>query len=149
MARDDVVFRPAAPSDIPGLTALLTSEGLPSEDVRHAGQDYILAFCGGELVGSMGLEKRGDVALLRSLAVVPALRRRGLGGQLYDRILGQALASGAREAYVLTTTAERFFAARGFARVERSSVPEPLREAPEFRSLCPATAVCMRRMLTG
>ena len=147
MARDDVAFHPAEPADIPRLKALLASVGLPSGDVQHAEQDYILAFGGGELVGSVGLEKRGEVALLRSLAVVPASRRRGLGGQLYDRILAHALASGVREAYVLTTTAERFCAARGFERVERSSVPEALRTTAEFRSLCPTSAVCMRRSL--
>ena len=147
MARADVVFHPAEPADIPRLKALLASAGLPSEDVRHAEQDYILAFSGGELVGSVGLEKCGVVALLRSLAVVPAQRRRGLGGKLYDRILGRALACGARDAYVLTTTAERFFAVRGFERVERSSVPEALRLTAEFRSLCPTSAVCMRRSL--
>ena len=149
MNHDDVAFRPAEADDIPGLTALLAAAGLPSEDVRQGQQDYILAVRGGELVGSVGLEKRGDVALLRSLAVVPELRRRGLGGRLYDRILAHALASGVREAYVLTTTAERFCAARGFERVERSSVPEALRATPEFRSLCPASAACMRRSLTG
>ena len=149
MARDDVVFHPAEPADVPRLKALLASAGLPSEDVRHAEQDYLLAFRGGVLVGSVGLEKHGEFALLRSLAVVPELRRRGLGGRLYDRILAHALASGVREAYVLTTTAERFCAARGFERVERSSVPEALRATPEFRSLCPASAVCMRRSLTG
>ena len=118
---------PQKAADIPRLTALLTSVGLPSEDVRHGEQDYLLAFRGGVLVGSVGLEKHGKVALLRSLAVAPELRRHGLGGQLYDRILAQALASGAHEAYVLTTTAERFCAARGFARVDRSSVPEAIR----------------------
>ncbi len=147
MARNDVAFRPAEPSDLPALTALLVSAGLPSEDVGHPGQDYLLAFRDGALVGSVGLEKRGPLALLRSLAVVPELRRRGLGGQLYDRILAHALASGVREAYVLTTTAERFCAARGFERVERSRVPEALRMTAEFRSLCPASAVCMRRGL--
>jgi len=149
MARDDVVFHPAEPADIPRLKALLASAGLPSEDVRHAEQDYLLAFRGGVLVGSVGLERHGEVVLLRSLAVVPELRRHGLGGQLYDRILAQALASGAREAYVLTTTAERFCAARGFVRVERSSVAEAVRTTAEFRSLCPTSAVCMRRSLTG
>lgn len=147
MARDDVAFHPAEPADIPRLRALLASAGLPSEDVQHAEQEYILAFSGGELVGSVGLEKRADDTLLRSLAVVPAQRRHGLGGQLYERILARAVASGARDAYVLTTTAERFFASRGFERVERSSVPEALRMTAEFRSLCPTSAVCMRRSL--
>ena len=149
MACDDVVFHPAEAADIPRLKAMLASAGLPSEDVRHGEQDYLLAFRGGVLVGSVGLEKHRGVALLRSLAVLPELRRRGLGGQLYDRILAQAQASGAREAYVLTTTAERFCATRGFERVERASVPEAIQSTAEFRTLCPISAVCMRRALTG
>src|SRR5689334_23095836 len=120
MAHDDVAFRPAGPGDLPALTALLGAAGLPTADLGLPGQDYLLAFQGGALVGSVGLEKRGALGLLRSLAVVPEQRRRGLGGQLYDRIVAHAAASGVGEAYLLTTTAERFFAARGFERVERA-----------------------------
>ena len=76
MARDDIVFHPAEAADIPRLKAMLASAGLPSEDVRHGEQDYLLAFRGGVLVGSVGLEKHGDVALLRYQMTVQDIRLR-------------------------------------------------------------------------
>jgi amino-acid N-acetyltransferase len=45
---------------------------------------------------------------------------------------------------VLTTTAERFCAARGFERIDRGDVPGPIAATAEFRTLCPASAVCLR-----
>ena len=149
MALDGVSFRLSEPDDDVPLRALLTAAELPSQDVRYGRQEFILAHRGGALVGSAGLERHGDVALLRSLAVVGELRGRGLGAQLYERIIGLAKQRGIQTTYLLTTTAERFFAARGFEKVGRAGVPEALSATPEFRSLCPSTAVCMQGVLTA
>jgi amino-acid N-acetyltransferase len=142
-----ITFRQSEPRDIAALKTLLAAAGLPSQDVGDGHQEFIVACRGNDLVGSVGLEKYEDAALLRSFAVSAELRGLGLGSQLYDRIIAHANARGVKVAYVLTTTAERFCAARGFERVDRTSVPEALRDTPEFRSLCPASAVCMRRRL--
>jgi amino-acid N-acetyltransferase len=48
---------------------------------------------------------------------------------------------------LLTQTAERFFSQRGYSRIDRASVPAPVQEASEFRSLCPASATCMSKAL--
>ena len=139
MAHDDIVFRFCEASDLPELRALLTSFGLPSQDIRDGEQDYIIAVRARRIVGSVGIEKHGEAALLRSFAVIPELRGRGLGSKLYDRIVAHATLRNVQVAYVLTTTAERFCTARGFERIDRTSVPEALQ----------ATAVCMRRRLEG
>lgn len=141
----DVEFRFSTPADDEAIRALLASAGLPSEDVRTGDQDYLVAISRGRIVGSVGLEKHGEVGLLRSFAVVPELRGRGLGQRLHDRILEHCALRGVETAYVLTTTAERFCLERGFERVERGSVPEALRATAQFRALCPETAVCLRR----
>jgi len=52
-----------------------------------------------------------------------------------------------RELYLLTTTAERFFATRGYAGIERERVPDTVRASAEFSALCPASAVVMRKAL--
>ncbi len=49
--------------------------------------------------------------------------------------------------YLLTITAEGFFAKRGYHRVERDSAPSSVRETAEFKNLCPASAVCMVKYL--
>lgn len=140
-------LRAAEPADEAGIRSLLASAGLPSSDIALARQDFVLALQGGVLVGCAGLEVYGDAGLLRSYAVVPERRNGGLGAALHARVLALAASRGVRTAYLLTTTAERFFARAGFERIERAEVPAAVAASPEFRTLCPATAVCMRRLL--
>jgi amino-acid N-acetyltransferase len=139
----DVRIDDATPADLPAVRALLESLELPAEDVGAPNQSFLIARDGGDLAGCVGLERHGDAVLLRSLAVPAARQGRGLGRALHGRALGVARATGVREVYLLTTTAEGFFAREGYARVDRSAVPLPVRDSPEFRTLCPATAVCM------
>jgi len=49
--------------------------------------------------------------------------------------------------YLLTLTAENFFSARGYHKTDRKSAPPALQETTEFKSLCPQTAVCMKKHL--
>ena len=149
MPPPEIAFRPSSAEDLVAVRALLASAALPSEDVRDGEQEYIVAVHDGDLVGCVGLETHGDAGLLRSLVVLPELRCSGVGSALHDRIVAHARARGVRVAYLLTTTAERFFAARGFEHIDRATVPGALLATPEFRSRCPATAVCMRRSLDG
>jgi N-acetylglutamate synthase-like GNAT family acetyltransferase len=137
----------AREGDVPELRELLASAGLPVDDVSVELQEYVLARDGGALVGCVGLEVHGDLGLLRSFAVVPELRRQGLGTVLFEAIVARALLRGVRTAYVLTTTAERFCLAHGFERVERSAVPAAIAGTEQFGKLCPSTAACFRRSL--
>jgi N-acetylglutamate synthase-like GNAT family acetyltransferase/mannose-6-phosphate isomerase-like protein (cupin superfamily) len=144
---DAFEFRLAAREDEPALRSLLAAASLPVDDLSMDTQEYVLAFSGGALVGSVGLEQRVDSALLRSFAVVPSLRRRGLGTELFQRIVARALLRGVKTAYVLTTTAERYCLAHGFERIERAQVPAAIASTQQFRSICPSTAGCFRRRL--
>jgi amino-acid N-acetyltransferase len=60
--------------------ALLAAAGLPVADLTAAHLDDFWG-CGEspDLIGVIGLERYGAVALLRSLAVAPAWQGRGLG----------------------------------------------------------------------
>ncbi len=142
-------FHPATAADLGAVRDLLRDAGLPFSDLEEGRQELIVARQGARRVGSVGVEVHGRDGLLRSLAVAPDLRGNGLGGSLHWRALALAAARGVRTLYLLTTTAERFFAARGFDRVSREAVPDALRATAEFASLCPASAVCMRRELAG
>lgn len=142
-----VEFRLASPSDEAAVRRLLEDSGLPSADVSTERQEIILAVSEGRIIGCVGLEPYGEAALLRSFAVVAEQRGRGVGEALFDRVMARAALRGARTAYVLTTTIERYCARRGFERVERGDVPASVAASEEFRTLCPAAAVCMRRRL--
>lgn len=144
---DSITFRLATPSDAPALRALLDAAALPVDDLSIEAHEYVLAHAGAALVGSAGVEPCGEAALLRSLAVEPAWRRQGLGAALFERAAARAQLRGARTAYALTTTAERFCLAHGFERVARAEVPPSIAATPQFRSLCPSSAACFRRRL--
>jgi protein-tyrosine-phosphatase len=50
--------------------------------------------------------------------------------------------------FLLTQTAQRFFEHQGYRVIDRQSVPRDVQGSAEFRSLCPASAVCMAKDLT-
>jgi amino-acid N-acetyltransferase len=134
----------ATPADLPAVRELLLACDLRVEDVGGEGQHFLLARGGGKPVGCIGLEVHGEAALLRSFAVAPAARRRGIGAVLNEAALGLARSLGVRDLYILTTTVRERALRDGFVDVPRDEVPEAIREGSQFRGLCPATAACMR-----
>ena len=127
---------------------LLQSCGLPISDLETARFEHFFG-CGDEddPKGVVGVELYGDVGLLRSLAVDGAARGHGCGTQLVAEAEKHARANGVRMLYLLTTTAERFFASLGYAKVERSSVPDAIRRTQEFSTLCPVSSIVMVKPL--
>jgi amino-acid N-acetyltransferase len=97
----------------------------------------------GDLVGVAGLEVCCDDALLRSVAVKPEWRSKGVGRALVTRAISDAEARGIRALYLLTTTAEHYFPSFGFKKITREDVPEPVRATDEFTTACPASATVM------
>lgn len=137
--------RPATPDDLPAVEQLLTASGLPLDGVRDALTGFVVAEDGDDVVGVAGLEVCCDNALLRSVAVSPAWRSRGLGRALVTRVISDAEARGIHALYLLTTTAERYFPSFGFRQVSREHVPADVRESAEFQTACPASATVMCR----
>ena len=137
--------RGAAPTDLAGVERLLTASGLPLDGVQEALSGFVVAEAGDDVVGVAGLEVCCDNALLRSVAVLPEWRSRGLGRALVSRVISDAEARGIRGLYLLTTTAERYFPSFGFREIARDNVPTDVRETAEFRTACPASAVVMCR----
>ncbi len=142
-----ISVRPSTSADDPKLRAFLEAAGLPAADVETGRQEYLLAEEDGRLVGTIGLERVGDDALVRSLAVAPERRGRGLAARLDDAVIALARTRSIRTLYLLTTTAEAYAARRGYERIPRTEVPRAVLALPQFQALCPSTAVCMRRRL--
>jgi amino-acid N-acetyltransferase len=126
------------------LRRLLEASGLPVDDVGRAGQEFLVARSGGELVGCAGAELYGGAALLRSLAVVASRQGAGIGDLLVRAIVEHAPNRGAQDLFALTTTIEPLLARRGFTRIERAEVPAAVRQSAEFSTVCPGSAACMR-----
>lgn len=151
---EQLSLRPAVPTDLGAVERLLAICDLPVEGVgellgRHAG-DFVVADDPdniGELAAVAALEVAGDHALLRSVAVHPAWRARGIADRMVRHLVCEAEARGLHALYLLTMTAERYFPRFGFAPIERSTVPAGIAETLEFRSTCPASATAMCRRL--
>lgn len=141
----EIVLDPAHSADAAAIGALLMPAGLPHEDFAGHIAHFIVARRNGVIVGAVGCEVCGPDALLRSLVVAPEARGEGVGSRLVQALARQVAARGVARLYLLTTTAEAFFRDRGFVRIERAAVPPAVAATQEFRSLCPATAVCMTR----
>lgn len=132
----------------PDVVALLTASALPIDDLADPAIALLGARTDDALVGVVGVQLlAGDLALLRSLAVDPAARTRGLGATLCDAAEALARARGIAALWLLTTTARDYFARRGYVEVARADVPDAVRATAQFGALCPASAVVMRRAL--
>ena len=149
-------LRVATRDDLPAVQRLLADAGLPTEDVAELFAEHAAEFvvaedptAPGELAAVAGVEVCCDDALLRSVAVRPAWRRHGVGEELVRHLVHAAEARGFRAMYLLTMTAEHYFPRFGFERVGREAVPAAVAATPEFRSMCPATAVAMMRPLAA
>lgn len=139
------MLRAARTEDLPGIEQLLTASGLPVAGVASALGGFVVAESGGSIVGTAALEVCQNDALLRSVAVAPEWRSRGLGRALVTRVIANAESQGLRALYLLTTTAEHYFPSFGFQPVTRAAVPAEVQGTVEFREACPASAVVMCR----
>lgn len=134
----------ACPEDLEAALALLDAASLPRAGVAEHFASFLIARDGGRVLGTIGLERYGQSALLRSLAVAASHRRRRLGQALTERVLESASRQGVRRVFLLTTTAAVYFPRFGFAPIAREAADAAVRRSVEFTQTCPASAVCMR-----
>ncbi len=137
----------AAASDLPEVLKLLEHHHLPLDGVREHVDSMVVARDGGRVVGVAAAELYADGALLRSVAVDPALQGKGVGHQLTEAVLHMVRERHLTAVFLLTTTAENFFPRLGFEPIARGDVPATVQQSIEFQSACPASAVVMRRYL--
>ena len=142
------MIRAATDADLPRIEALLVASGLPTAGVADALCGFLVAEHDGALVGVVGVEECCEYGLLRSTAVDPAWRSRGLGRRLVERAIAEAEVKGVKALYLLTITAERYFPTFGFTTTTRDAVPGPVQNTLEFRGACPASATVMTLCLT-
>ena len=148
--RQGLFYGVPRPTDEPTIKALLAECSLPTSDLTpELLAHFVLCREGARVVGVVGIEVAGDAALLRSLAVVTGERGGGIGRELVRRAEAHARGLGVHALYLLTTTADPFFAASGYGTVPRDSAPDAVRATAEFSTLCPSTSVCMTKRLSA
>ncbi|HEU4523014.1 MAG TPA: arsenic resistance N-acetyltransferase ArsN2 [Thermoanaerobaculia bacterium] len=143
----EIAIGPATSADIPAIKALLLESGLPTAGVDDHWKTFIVARDGERIIGCGGSEAYQVAALIRSIAVRPEYRSHGLGRRLVRQLLDRLSSHGLREFYLLTTTAEEYFARRGFTKIDRDEIHPQLLASRELQDACPASAVCMRLVM--
>ncbi len=143
----ELTIGPAAPTDADAILDLLTRSALPTAGLIEHLADVMVARDGERIVGTVALERYAGGALLRSVAVDTSLRGSGVGRRLTAAAIERARALQVPALFLLTTTAERFFPKFGFEPISRADVPASVQASVEFTTVCPASAVVMKKVL--
>lgn len=137
----------ACATDLNAIRAVLSASNLPVEDVERHINNFILARLNRTTIGMVAVEYARNAALVRSLCVVPEYRGQAIGTRLLSAIEEAACSRGVCDLYLLTTNSAGFFAQHGFLLIARADAPMGIQDTAQFRSLCPSSAVCMRKSL--
>lgn len=143
----ELSLRPALSEDTPSLERLLGACGLSDTGLSAVLSDVRVAELDREIVGMAGLERYAGAVLVRSVAVLAPFRSQGIGEKLTLAVLDVARGAGVQRAYLMTDTAERFFAGLGFERVPRAAVPADILASPLVQAACTDVCVCMESRL--
>ena len=125
---------------------LLQQPGLPVSDIDDDKLLYLL-MDGEKIIGTAGLEIFEDCALLRSVSVIKEEQGKGYGKVIIEEIEKYVKESGINCLYLLTTTAKDFFDKQGYCVIKREESPEALKQTAAFTSLCPASAMVMKKRI--
>lgn len=125
---------------------ILEQQNLPTSDIDEDKLLYLL-INGEKIIGTAGLEIFEDCALLRSVSVIKEEQGKGYGKVINGEIEKYARESGIDCMYLLTTTAKDFFDKQGYCVIKREESPVALQQTAEFTSLCPSSAVVMKKKI--
>jgi N-acetylglutamate synthase-like GNAT family acetyltransferase len=139
----------AIAADAPELSAALEAAQLPVEDIHEAGRSFFAIEDAGRGVGYGGFEIYGPDVLLRSIVVLPEHRGQGYGRAVTAALLAEAAKLGGRQAYLLTTTAERFFEREGFGIIGRDQAPASILSTRQATTICSTASLLSRPIANG
>ena len=147
MITTSITIRPASHNQRGEIIKRLQEEKLPVDDLPLSLDHFFVATENDEIIGAIGLERYDDCGLLRSMVVSAAHRSKGIASQLVEQLETYANSIGIQRMYLLTETAEHYFAKKGYERISREQVPESLQASSEFSHVCPVSAVMMEKQL--
>jgi amino-acid N-acetyltransferase len=142
---DNIAIAGASSDDLSDLLDLLAQVQLPPDGIAENISTFLVARDEtSRLIATIGIERYGETALLRSAAVVPEAQGCGIGSRLTKHLLERAANDGVETVVLLTTTASEFFAQRfGFSETSRVTYDKELAESSEWNLPRCASAVCM------
>jgi amino-acid N-acetyltransferase len=142
MAAPGLTALPLAAWERDGLQAALARSGLPTADLGEADRLFWRFETTEDVpVGFGGIEVHGREGLLRSVVILPPLRRHGYGSAVVAALELEAQSRGCRALYLLAPMAQSFCARLGYLPCARDSVPAPVRASAEFAAYPSSTPV--------
>ena len=111
----DIDIRKATQADLKDIKTILSFYYLDTENVEKNLPEFIVAQTNNKIIGCACLDL-GDVVELRSIAILPSYRNKGVGSKLVDAILKRA--QDLTDTVYLRTTSPVFFEKKGFKRLQ-------------------------------
>lgn len=143
----NIEFKKTSPEKVSELLSLLQKANLPVNDIGEKVELFSLESSEG-IIGTAGLEIDGQIGLLRSISVLESQKGKGFGHLIVQNLEAYAQTQNIKELYLLTTTAKDFFEKKcNYDVVERVNVPTEIQNSQQFTSVCPASAVVMKKSL--
>jgi amino-acid N-acetyltransferase len=141
----NVAITNASANDLTDILNLLSEVQLPRDGVaENLNAFFVARDSSSRLVATIGLERKGNTALLRSAAVAPQYQGCGIGSQLTRHLLERATSDGVERVVLLTSTASEFFARHfGFCETPRAAFDDVLAGSSEWNLPRCSSAVCM------
>jgi amino-acid N-acetyltransferase len=140
-----VILDVGSGSDLPAIRALLSGSGLPLDGLMEVPTRLVVARHGERLVAAGALEHHGASGLIRSVVVSPEVRSSGIGSGIVAALERTADEDGLTGTYLLTGTAEAFFARRGYRRIGRGDAPPAVKASVVWATACGESAIPMAR----
>lgn len=134
----DIKIRKATSSDVKDIKKILSFYCLDTENVEKNLPEFIVAVRDGTIAGCACLDI-SDVVELRSIAVLPNYRNKGIGSKLVDSILTRA--AEITGTVYLRTTSPVFFEKKGFRKLkddEKKAIWKDCAECDRF-DICKQT----------
>lgn len=146
---ENIAITGASSDDLSDILNLLSEVQLPPDGVaENVGAFLVARDESSRLIATIGFERHGDTALLRSAAVAPEFQGCGIGSRLTEKLLQTATSDGVERVVLLTTTARDFFARRfGFCETSRTIFDAELAASSEWNLPRCSSAVCMSLQL--
>lgn len=127
--------------------ALLTLANLPVNDIGENVELFALE-TNEQIIATAGLEINGLIGLMRSVSVLDSQKGKGYGLLIVQNLEKYAEKQGIKELYLLTTTAKGFFEKRcNYEVIERTNAPTEIQNSQQFASVCPSSAVVMKKVI--
>jgi amino-acid N-acetyltransferase len=136
----DLNIRKATEADLKDIKTILSFFFLDTDNVEKNMPEFIVAQNDTKTLGCACLDI-GDIVELRSIAVLPSYRNKGVGSKLVEAILERA--KELTDVIYLRTTSPVFFEKKGFVRLENNEKKVIWKDCEE----CDKFDICRQTMM--